>query len=38
MLIVGSAVKGYAIEASDGLIGTVKTFLFDDTTCGSSGW
>ena len=32
MLIVGSALKGYAIEASDGRIGTVKTFLFDDTT------
>jgi hypothetical protein len=32
MLIVESALKGYAIEASDGRIGTVKTFLFDDTT------
>jgi hypothetical protein len=32
MLIVGSALKGYAIEATDGRIGTVKTFLFDDTT------
>ena len=32
MLIVGSALKGYAIEASDGRIGTVKTFLFDDRT------
>ena len=32
MLIVGSALKGYAIEASDGRIGTVKTLLFDDTT------
>jgi len=32
MLIVGSVLKGYAIEASDGRIGTVKTFLFDDTT------
>ncbi|MGI4950511.1 MAG: PRC-barrel domain containing protein [Janthinobacterium lividum] len=32
MLIAGSALKGYAIEASDGRIGTVKTFLFDDTT------
>jgi hypothetical protein len=32
MLIVGSALKGYAIEASDGRIGTVKTFLFDDAT------
>lgn len=32
MLIVGSVLKGYAIEASDGRIGTVETFLFDDTT------
>jgi len=32
MLIVGSALKGYAIQASDGQIGTVKTLLFDDTT------
>jgi hypothetical protein len=32
MLIAGSALKGYEIEASDGRIGTVKTFLFDDTT------
>ena len=32
MLIVGSALKGYALEASDCRIGTVKTFLFDDTT------
>jgi hypothetical protein len=32
MLIVGSAIKGYAIEASDGRIGTVQSFLFDDTT------
>jgi hypothetical protein len=32
MLIVGSALKGYALAASDGRIGTVKTFLFDDTT------
>jgi hypothetical protein len=32
MLIAGSALKGYAIEASDGHIGTVKTLLFDDTT------
>ncbi len=32
MLIVGSALKGYAIEANDGRIGTVKTFLFDDAT------
>jgi sporulation protein YlmC with PRC-barrel domain len=32
MLLVQSAVKGYAIEASDGGIGTVSDFLFDDTT------
>lgn len=32
MLVVGAALKGYAIEASDGLIGKVKTFLFDDTS------
>lgn len=32
MLVAGSALKGYAIEASDGRIGTVKTFLFDDAT------
>ena len=32
MLIVGSALKGYAIEASDGHMGTVETFLFDDAT------
>jgi hypothetical protein len=32
MLIVGSALKGYAIEASDGGIGTVETLLFDDKT------
>ena len=32
MLIVGSVLKGYAIEASDGRIGTVETFLFDDRT------
>jgi sporulation protein YlmC with PRC-barrel domain len=32
MLIVGSALKGYVIEATDGRIGTVKNFLFDDTT------
>ncbi len=32
MLIVGSAVKGYTIEATDGPIGTVSTFLFDDTS------
>ena len=32
MLLPGSALKGYAIEASDGRIGTVSDFLFDDTT------
>jgi hypothetical protein len=32
MLIAGSALKGYVIDATDGRIGTVKTFLFDDTT------
>ena len=30
MLIAGSALKGYAIEASDGRLGSVKTVLFDD--------
>jgi hypothetical protein len=30
MLVVGSAVKGYDIEASDGSIGTVSDLLFDD--------
>ena len=32
MLRVGSALKGYAIKASDGEIGTVGDLLFDDTT------
>lgn len=32
MLIAGTAFKGYAIAASDGTIGTAKTFLFDDST------
>ena len=32
MLQVGSALKGYEIEASDGAIGTVSDFLFDDRT------
>jgi len=32
MLFVGSALKGYAIEASDGRIGTVSDLLFDDRT------
>ncbi len=30
MLIVGSALRGHAIEARDGRIGTAKTFLSDD--------
>ena len=32
MLLVGSVLKGYAIAASDGRIGTVSDFLFDDRT------
>ncbi len=32
MLIAGSALTGYTIEATDGRIGTAKTFLFDDRT------
>ncbi len=32
MMLVGSALKGFAIEASDGAIGTVSDFLFDDRT------
>ena len=32
MHIVGSALIGYEIEATDGRMGTVKTFLFDDRT------
>jgi sporulation protein YlmC with PRC-barrel domain len=32
MMLVGSALKGYAIEASDGRIGSVSDFLFDDKT------
>ena len=32
MLQVGSALKGYKIEASDGAIGSVSDFLFDDQT------
>jgi sporulation protein YlmC with PRC-barrel domain len=31
MLIAGSALKGYAVETSDGPIGTVKDVLFDDS-------
>lgn len=32
MILAGSALKGFAIEATDGRIGTVSDFLFDDTT------
>jgi hypothetical protein len=32
MLLVGSALKGYVIQASDGEIGVVSDLLFDDTT------
>jgi hypothetical protein len=32
MLLVASALIGYDIEASDGRIGSVSDFLFDDTT------
>lgn len=32
MLVVIAAFKGYAIEATDGRIGTVSEFLFDDRT------
>ena len=32
MLQVISALKGFAIEASDGRIGTVVDFLFDDAS------
>ena len=32
MLLVVSVLKGYAIDASDGRIGTVSDFLFDDQT------
>jgi hypothetical protein len=31
MLLVASALTGYDIEATDGVIGTVNDFLFDDT-------
>jgi hypothetical protein len=31
MLIAGSALSGYTIDGTDGHIGTVKTFLFDDS-------
>jgi sporulation protein YlmC with PRC-barrel domain len=32
MMLVGSALKGYAVEATDGKVGTVSDFLFDDET------
>lgn len=32
MILAGSALKGFAVEASDGRFGTVSDFLFDDTT------
>jgi len=32
MLLAASALKGYAIDATDGRIGTVSDFLFDDKT------
>jgi sporulation protein YlmC with PRC-barrel domain len=32
MILVGSALKGYTVEANDGKIGTVSDFLFDDKT------
>ena len=32
MLLPGSALRGYSIEATDGRIGTVKDFLFNDLT------
>ena len=32
MLLAGSALKGYAIEASDGRVGTVTDLLFDDSS------
>jgi hypothetical protein len=32
MLLVASALKGYDIEATDGAIGTVNDFLFDDAS------
>jgi hypothetical protein len=32
MLLVASALRGYDIEATDGCIGTVSDFLFDDTS------
>ena len=32
MMLVGAALKGFAIEGNDGKIGTVSDFLFDDST------
>jgi hypothetical protein len=32
MMLVGSALKSFGIQASDGEIGTVGDFLFDDRT------
>jgi sporulation protein YlmC with PRC-barrel domain len=32
MLLAGSALKGYAVEASDGTVGTVTDLLFDDSS------
>ena len=32
MLLIASAMTGYSIEATDGILGTVKDFLFDDRT------
>ncbi len=38
MMLVGSSLKGYAIEASDGGLRTVSDFLFDDRTWKIVGW
>lgn len=32
MLLAGTALKNYSVAASDGVVGTVSDFLFDDTT------
>ncbi len=32
MILVGSALEGFAVEANDGKIGSVSDFLFDDKT------
>ena len=32
LMLAGSALKGYSVEATDGWIGTVEDFLFDDRT------